>query len=139
MKTIGWIDWFVMGLYLDLFGRLDILVNNAGVSSFEAVGLAETVQSSFDLTAAGGTLVIIGNLAKEFTLPLQLVTGRETTIRGSYGFTKQDFGAAVEIINQNNLPLQRLITGSCNLEETPAVMSQLARGELQATKMVIRP
>ena len=58
--------------------------------TFEAVGLAETVQSCFDLTAAGGTLVIIGNLAKEFTLPLQLVTGRETTIRGSYGFTKQD-------------------------------------------------
>jgi L-iditol 2-dehydrogenase len=81
----------------------DVSGKDAADGTFEAVGLAETVRSSFDLTAAGGTLVIIGNLAKEFTLPLQLVTGRETTIRGSYGFTKKDFGAAVEIVNQNNL------------------------------------
>ena len=112
---------------------------DAADGTFEAVGLAETVQSSFDLTASGGTLVIVGNLAKEFTLPLQLVTGRETTIRGSYGFTKKDFGAAVDIVNQNNLPLEKLITGSCRLEETPDVMTKLARGEMEATKIVIRP
>lgn len=107
--------------------------------TFEAVGLSETVQNAFELTAPGGTLVIIGNLAKEFSLPMQLVTWRETVIRGSYGFTRADFGAAVDLINSRKVALDKLITGTCSLEEAPEVMTRMARGQLQATKMVIRP
>src|SRR5215472_17169951 len=62
---------------------------------FEAVGAAETVRTAYDLCDFGGTLVLIGNLAKEFTLPLQGVTSNEVTIRGSYGFTRAEFGEAV--------------------------------------------
>ena len=32
-----------------------------------------------------------------------------------------------------------LVAGSCTLAETPDVLTRLAKGELQATKMVIRP
>ncbi len=106
---------------------------------FEAVGAAATVRTAYDLCAPGGTLVLIGNLAQEFTLPLQGVTSNETTIRGSYGFTKQDFAAAVAIVADRTLPLDRLITGSCRFEETPGVMTRMARNEFAAIKMVIRP
>ncbi|MBV8175633.1 MAG: alcohol dehydrogenase catalytic domain-containing protein, partial [Verrucomicrobia bacterium] len=37
---------------------------------FEAVGAAATVQTAYELCDFGGTVVLIGNLAKEFTLPL---------------------------------------------------------------------
>jgi threonine dehydrogenase-like Zn-dependent dehydrogenase len=70
---------------------------------------------------------------------LQGVTSNETTVRGSYGFTRRDFAAAVQLVSDPAMPLQRLITGSCSLEETPDVMARLARGELSAIKMVIRP
>ena len=106
---------------------------------FEAVGAGATVLAAYNLTASGGTLVLIGNLAKEFTLPLQGVTGNETTIRGSYGFTKSDFAEAVAIVADTSIPLRRMISGSCSLAETPEVMTRLARGELNAIKMVIRP
>jgi L-iditol 2-dehydrogenase len=109
----------------------------AGV--FEAVGAAATVRAAYDLCASGGTLVLVGNLAHEFTLPLQGVTSNETTIRGSYGFNRQDFAAAVAIVSDPSFAFNRLISGSCTLAETPEVMTRMARGELNPIKMVIRP
>lgn len=107
--------------------------------AFEAVGDSETVRTAYDLCAPGGTVVIIGNLGQEFTLPLQGVTSNETVIRGSYGFSRNDFGAAVELINGKQIPLDHLITNSCSLEETPDALTKLARGELREIKMVIHP
>ena len=107
--------------------------------AFEAVGGADTVRTAYDLCAPGGTLVIIGNLGQEFTLPLQGVTSNETIIRGSYGFSRKDFSDAVDLINGKQIPLDHLITNSCSLEETPDALRQLAKGELQEIKMVIHP
>jgi L-iditol 2-dehydrogenase len=109
----------------------------AGV--FEAVGAAATVKAAYDLCDFGGTVVLIGNLAKEFTLPLQGVTSNETTLRGSYGFNRAEFAKAVKIAEDNEQVLKKFITGSCSLEETPRVMEQMAKGTLQAMKMIIRP
>jgi L-iditol 2-dehydrogenase len=105
---------------------------------FEAVGVAATVRTAYDLCDFGGTVVLIGNLAKEFTLPLQGVTSNETTLRGSYGFNRTEFEKAVHLASNRENLLRQLISGSCSLEETPDVMKRLARGELTAVKMVIR-
>jgi threonine dehydrogenase-like Zn-dependent dehydrogenase len=85
-----------------------------------------------------GTVVLIGNLAKEFALPLQGVTSNETTIRGSYGFSRDEFEQAVNLAAKKETELRRFISGSCSLKETPSVMKRMARGELNALKMVIR-
>jgi L-iditol 2-dehydrogenase len=105
---------------------------------FEAVGMATTVRTAYDLCDFGGTVVLIGNLAKEFTLPLQGVTSNETTLRGSYGFTRTEFAKAVHLASRTKVQLRQLISGWCSLEETPGVMERMARGELRALKMVIR-
>ena len=105
---------------------------------FEAVGLAETVRTAYDLCDFGGTVVLIGNLAKDFSLPLQGVTSNETTLRGSYGFNRTEFEKAVHLSSKKASLLRQLISGSCSLEETPIVMERLARGELKAFKMIIR-
>jgi L-iditol 2-dehydrogenase len=106
--------------------------------AFEAVGASKTVRAAYDVCAAGATLVIIGNLDQEFTLPLQGVTSNETIIRGSYAFARRDFAEAVELINSKQIALDHLITNSCTLEETPEAMTKLAKGELREIKMVIR-
>jgi L-iditol 2-dehydrogenase len=106
--------------------------------AFEAVGAGKTAHTAFDLTRPGGMLVLLGNLAQQLTLPLQRVVQQETIIRGSYGFTPQDFGDAVDLVMRKRDDLTGLITGSCTLEQAPQVMTELARGERQAIKMVIR-
>jgi L-iditol 2-dehydrogenase len=105
---------------------------------FEAVGAASTVRSAYDLCDFGGTVVLIGNLAKEFTLPLQGITSNEITVRGSYGFNRVEFENAVSLASKKETLLRDFITGSCSLEETPGVMERMARGELKVLKMVIR-
>ncbi|MBV8814160.1 MAG: alcohol dehydrogenase catalytic domain-containing protein [Verrucomicrobia bacterium] len=105
---------------------------------FEAVGGAATVRTAYDLCDFGGTVVLIGNLAKEFALPLQGVTSNETTLRGSYGFSRNEFEQAVNLIAKKEPELRRFISGSCALDETPGVMERMARGELNALKMIIR-
>lgn len=105
---------------------------------FEAVGAAATVRTAYDLCDFGGTVVLIGNLAKEFTLPLQGVTSNETTLRGSYGFNRIEFEQAVHLASKRETLLRPFISGSCSLEETPGVMERMARGELKPLKMVIR-
>jgi L-iditol 2-dehydrogenase len=107
--------------------------------AFEAVGKAETVRDAYNLLGPGGKLVIIGNLEKEFSLPMQGVTDQETSIRGSYGFTKNDFAEAVRLINEDSVPVNELISGYCTLDETPETMTRLARGEISATKIIIQP
>jgi len=105
---------------------------------FEAVGVAATVRTAYDLCDSGGTVVLIGNRAKEFTLPLQGVTSNETTLRGSYGFSRIEFEKAVHLASKKEALLRHFISDSCSLEETPGVMERLARGELKALKIVIR-
>jgi threonine dehydrogenase-like Zn-dependent dehydrogenase len=100
--------------------------------------LAETVQTAYDLCDFGGTVVLIGNLAKEFSLPFQGVTSNETTLGGSYGDNRTEFEKAVHPASKNASLLRQLIGSSCSLEETPDVMERLARGELKAFKMTIR-
>ena len=109
----------------------------AGV--FEAVGSAQTVRDAYELLGPGGKLIVIGNLDKEFTLPMQGITDRETLIRGSYGFTRSEFADAVDLINQGSVPVEGLISGYCSLEETPQTMTRLAKGEIDAIKIVIQP
>jgi len=106
---------------------------------FEAVGASATVKTAYDLCDFGGTVVLIGNLAKEFTLPLQGVTSNEVTLRGSYGFNRAEFAEGVKLAIANQKSVQHLISGSCSLEDTPGVMEKLAKGTLRATKIVIRP
>jgi L-iditol 2-dehydrogenase len=106
---------------------------------FEAVGLAVTVRTAYDLCDFGGTVVLVGNLAQEFTLPLQGVTSNETTLRGSYGFNREDFAYAVGLVAKKTDLLQRLVSGFCTLEETPEVITSMAKGERPAIKMIIRP
>jgi L-iditol 2-dehydrogenase len=106
---------------------------------FEAVGASATVRTAYDLCDFGGMVVLIGNLAKEFTLPLQGVTSNETTLRGSYGFNRDDFAKAIELVEKNPDTLRELVSGFCSLEETTQVMTEMAKGERQAIKMIIRP
>ena len=70
---------------------------------------------------------------------MQGITDRETLIRGSYGFTRSEFADAVDLINQGSVPVEGLISGYCSLEETPQTMTRLAKGEIDAIKIVIQP
>ena len=103
----------------------------------DAVGIKSSFSQAFEMVAEKGCLLLIGNLAKEVELPLQDLISKEISLVGTYGFGQKAFEKAVQILPQFQDELQTFIEGHCSLEETPGVMTALAKGEKQALKIVI--
>ena len=103
----------------------------------DAMGSRSSFRQSLEMIQAGGTLLLIGNLAKEVGLLLQDIVSREVTLVGTYGFDRAAFEAALQRLPQWQEELTSFIEGRCTLAETPDVMNRLAKGELNALKVVI--
>ncbi len=103
----------------------------------DAVGSRSSFQQCLALVKPGGAVLLIGNLAKEVNLPLQDIVSQEVTFVGTYGFDKKAFESALKMVPNIQDKLASFIEGHCSLEETPATMTKLAKGELQALKIVI--
>lgn len=112
-----------------LAGKPDVVI--------DAVGTRESFSLCLALVEDGGTLLLIGNLAKEVSLPLQDAVSNEVCLIGTYGFDRTDFAAAVRVLPDIKSELSTFIQGRCRLSETPRAMTSLARGESQALKTVI--
>lgn len=107
--------------------------------AIEAVGIEKTVLLALESIRARGTLVLLGNLAKQVTLPLQHISSNEKRLVGTYTFTFKEFETIVGWINQGRFDLKPLLTGACTLDETPEVFADLASGKRQAVKIVVEP
>ena len=103
----------------------------------DAVGSSGSFVSAVRMVAEGGTVLIIGNLAKEVPLPLQDMISYEWTLVGTYGFDRCAFSDAVAMLGGLHRELSGFIEGRCTLDEVPAMMTALAKGERQALKVVI--
>ncbi len=105
----------------------------------DAVGTGESFARCLSWAGPGGSVLLVGNLARQVPLPLQDVVGREISLFGTYGFDRGSFARALEAVPRLQERLSALISGRCSLEEAPGIMERLAKGRLKALKMVIRP
>ena len=103
----------------------------------DAVGVKASFDQAFQMVSEKGNLLLIGNLAKSVELPLQDLVSNEISLIGTYGFDQRAFRNGVKILPQFKDQLQTFIEGHCTLEETPEVMTALAKGEREALKIVI--
>ena len=103
----------------------------------DAVGSRNSFAQCVNLVQPGGAVLLIGNLAKEVTLPLQDVVSNEVSFVGTYGFDRVAFADALAMVPRINKELSTFIEGRCTLEETPDVITRLAKGEQHALKVVI--
>lgn len=103
----------------------------------DAVGSRASIALCFELVKSEGAILLIGNIAKEAPFPLQDVVSNEITLTGTYGFDKAAFADSLRMIPDHQDKLSLFIEDHCTLEETPAMMTALAKGEKQALKVVI--
>ena len=103
----------------------------------DAVGVKASFDQAFQMVSEKGNLLIIGNLAKSVELHLQDLVSKEISLVGTYGFDLKAFRQGVETLPEFKDQLQTFIEGHCTLEETPEVMTALAKGERKALKIVI--
>lgn len=104
----------------------------------EAVGRNETVAAAIDSVRKGGTVVLIGNITAEVTLPLQKVVSRQIRLQGTAA-SCGEYPEAMEMVAGGKIRLAPLITAVAALEEGPRWFERLHAGEPNLMKIVLTP
>jgi L-iditol 2-dehydrogenase len=104
----------------------------------EAVGTTATAKQSLLMTRNGGNVVWIGNSDPEVTINMQQIVTRELTVRGAYGFN-QEFALSIEAIRTKRIDPTRLIEKRARLEDGVQIIDDLARGNADWIKVVLKP
>jgi L-idonate 5-dehydrogenase len=82
---------------------------------FEASGNERAVRSGLEVLAPRGVLMQLG-LGGDIAIPQNMVVAKEIEIRGTFRF-HEEFGLAVDLINQRRVDLKPLLTGVYELKD----------------------
>jgi len=82
---------------------------------FEASGNERAVRSGLEVLRPRGVLVQLG-LGGDVSIPQNMVVAKEIEMRGTFRF-HEEFGVAVDFINQRRVDLRPLLTGIYGLED----------------------
>jgi len=82
---------------------------------FEASGNVRAVRSGLEALAPRGILVQLG-LGGDISIPQNMIVAKEIEIRGTFRF-HEEFGLAVDLINQRRIDLSPLLTGVYDLKD----------------------
>jgi L-iditol 2-dehydrogenase len=106
--------------------------------AFEAVGRPETVSAAIDCVRKGGTVSLVGNIAREVALPLQKVVTRQIRLQGSCA-SAGEYPEAMELVSTGRIKVAPLITAVAPLADGPAWFDRLYAREPNLMKIVLDP
>jgi L-iditol 2-dehydrogenase len=115
------------------------MTNGTGVDlAMEAVGINATVTAAIDSVRKGGSVVLVGNVTPEVTLPLQKVVTRQIRLQGSCA-SAGEYPRAIELISSGAIRVKPLITAIAPLEDGPQWFQRLYAREPNLMKVVLAP
>jgi len=115
------------------------LTKGAGVEvAIEAVGRNETVKVAIESVRKGGTVVLVGNILPEVTLPLQKVVTRQIRLQGSCA-SSGEYPRAIELLTRGAIQVAPLITAIAPLAEGPRWFERLYAREPNLMKVILTP
>jgi L-iditol 2-dehydrogenase len=115
------------------------LTGGTGVDvAVEAVGRNETVGTAIGSVRKGGSVVLVGNISPEVTLPLQKVVTRQIRLQGSCA-SAGEYPQAIELMAKGAIQVKPLITAVAPLDEGPQWFRRLHAGEPNLIKIVLTP
>ena len=137
-RTLG-ADGVIDSSRESLVSRIAELTEGRGVDvALEAVGQSETVAAAIDATRKGGTVVLVGNIAPEVTIPLQKLVTRQIRLQGSCA-SAGEYPQAIQWMAEGKIQVAPLITVVAPLEEGPAWFARLHAREPNLMKVVLDP
>jgi L-iditol 2-dehydrogenase len=115
------------------------LTRGIGVDvAVEAVGRTETVRAAIKSVRKGGTVVLVGNISPDVTLPLQTVVTRQIRLQGSCA-SAGEYRRAIELMGNGTIRVKPLITAIAPLEDGPQWFERLYAREPNLMKVVLTP
>jgi L-iditol 2-dehydrogenase len=158
LRAAGWRRVFVsdvdatrLKLATEL-GATDVLLADGGVTpeilqrtsgigvdvAMEAVGQSDTVNAAIASLRKGGTVVLVGNISPEATLPLQRVVTRQIRLQGSCA-SAGEYPEAIALMASGAIRVKPLITAVAPLAEGPQWFERLYAREPNLLKVVLTP
>ncbi len=132
-------DSVVQGSAAEVVAEVLRLTGGRGVDvALEAVGRNETVGMAIDCVKKGGTVVLVGNIAKDITLPLQKVVTRQIRLQGSCA-SAGEYPEAMKLVSSGRIKVGPLISAVAPLEDGPSWFERLYGREPNLMKVVLDP
>lgn len=123
----------------DIVPEILQFTGGAGVDvAMEAVGRNETVKASIESVRKGGTVVLVGNISPEVTLPLQKVVTRQIRLQGSCG-SAGEYPQAIQLLASGAIQVKSLISATAPLEDGPRWFERLYAREPNLMKVILTP
>ena len=104
---------------------------------FEVSGSAAGAASMTKLARVRGRIVVVAVFSEIPKVDLFQFFWRELELAGTRLYESHDFEEAIELVSSGNLPLDRLISEVCSLEEIPSALHQLESGG-KAMKILVQ-
>lgn len=106
----------------------------------EAVGASETSELALRIVRKGGVVNLFGGCPADTSIAVDAprVHYDEIRIVGTFHHTPRAIRAALQIVAEHALPLERLVRASAGLQDLPALLDGMARG-VGDLKTAIRP
>lgn len=129
----------ILSAEADFVAEVMQLTGGTGVDvAVEAVGRSETVKASIESVRKGGTVVLVGNISPEVTLPLQKVVTRQVRLQGSCA-SAGEYPRAIELLATGAIQVKPLISAIAPLEEGPRWFERLHAREPNLMKVILTP
>lgn len=129
----------ILGSGTDVVNEILRLTNGTGVDiAVEAVGLNQTVATAINATRKGGTVVLVGNISPEVTLPLQTVVTRQIRLQGSCA-SSGEYPRAIELMSSGKINVKPLISAVAPLADGPQWFERLYAHEPNLMKVILQP
>ena len=123
----------------DFLDQILQLSGGAGMDvAIEAVGKNETVGVAIDSVRKGGSVILVGNISPEVTLPLQKIVTRQIRLQGSCA-SAGEYPRAIELISSGAIQVRPLITAIAPLGEGQQWFERLHAREPNLMKVVLTP
>jgi L-iditol 2-dehydrogenase len=116
----------------------DLTAGRGADVAFEAVGIEATVRSAIANVRKGGTVTLVGNLAKDVSIPLQAVVTRQIRLQGSCA-SSGEYPECLELIASGKVNVDRFISATAPLEEGGSWFDRLYKREPGLMKVVLKP
>ncbi len=124
---------------VDVKNEIDQLTSGVGVDvALEAVGSTATVKSAIESVRKGGHVTLIGNVAPQVEIPLQVVVSRELTLQGSAA-SSGEYPRCIELLARGAIKVDQLITAVAPLEAGAEWFRRLHAREPNLMKVVLTP
>lgn len=123
----------------DVPAKIKELTKGRGADyAFEAIGISKTINNALLSLRKNGTLIQVGNVTKDVTVPLQAIVMNELKITGRYA-TSTEYEQAIALVESGKVSVTDCLSKAAPLQDGQEWFDRLHAAEPGLVKVVLNP